>query len=93
MEGVVWRERSDSAPLATRGVGFALHLESGCCAKAVYHCLQVLMPGRFSVAWFGFRSKCVISTKSVEWGERLCILGTGLLHMELDGKIGLVRTF
>ncbi|CDI82459.1 hypothetical protein EAH_00066500, partial [Eimeria acervulina] len=40
-------------------------------------------------------SKCVICKKSVEWGERLCILGTGLPHMDLDGKIGLeqVRDF
>ena len=69
-----------------------MHLESGCGAKAVtlvFRCLS----RNVSVAWFGFRSKCVISKTSVEWGERLCILGTGLLHMDLDGKIGLVRTF
>ncbi|CDI83062.1 hypothetical protein, conserved, partial [Eimeria acervulina] len=41
------------------------------------------------------RSKYLISNTSVEWGERLCILGTGWLHMDLDGKSGLkhVRDF
>ena len=70
-----------------------MHLESGCGAKAVYLCVQVPIPRGVCVAWFGFRSKCVISNNSVEWGERLCILGTGLPHMDLDGKSGLVKTF